>query len=213
MSDGLEDPFGLALDGDGNIYVSDHGSSHQVKVFSPGGQLLRSIGRPGQPQAGPYDPLHMNHPAGIAIDSQNQLWVTEHDSLPKRVSVWSLDGELIRAFYGPAKYGGGGMLDAHDSSRFYYADEGRGTLEFRLDWEQGRAELAAVLYRKTPDAMELAFRSAAPETALCREGQRYFSNCYNSNPTGGHNTAFLFIERQGVAQPVAAWGWPMNGRC
>jgi hypothetical protein len=213
VSDGLEDPFGLTMDGDDNIYVSDHGGSHQVKVFSPGGQRLRSIGRPGQPQAGPYDPLHMNHPAGLAIDSQNQLWVTEHDFLPKRVSVWSLDGKLIRAFYGPAKYGGGGMLDTHDSSRFYYADEGRGTLEFRLDWEQGRADLAAVLYRKTPDTMELAFRSAAPETALCREGQRYFSNCYNSNPTGGHNTAFLFIERQVSRNPLPRWVWPMNGRC
>ncbi len=213
VSDDLEDPFAVTLDQDGNLYVSDHGDSHQVKVFSPGGQLLRAIGRRGRPQAGPYDPLHMNHPAELAIDSQNQLWVAEHDFLPKRVSVWSLDGRLIRAFYGPAKYGGGGMLDAHDSSRFYYADESRGTLEFRLDWEQGRADLAAVLYRKTPDAMELAFRSAAPETALYHDGRRYLANCYNSNPTGGHNTAFLFIDRRGVAEPVAAMGmaneWPL----
>ena len=213
VADGLEDPFAVALDGKGNLYISDHGASHQVKVFSPHGELLRTIGRPGCPQAGPYDPLHMNHPAGLAIDSENQLWVTEHDYLPKRVSVWSLDGKLIRAFYGPGKYGGGGMLDAHDKSRFYYADEGRGTLEFRLDWDQGQAELAAVLYRNTPDSMELAFRSAAPETALYREGRRYLSNCYNSNPTGGRNTAFLFIVRHGVAQPVAAAGmaneWPL----
>ncbi len=213
VSEELQDPFAVAIDGDGNLYVSDHGSSHQVKVFSPRGKLLRRIGEAGPPQAGPYNPLHMNHPAGLAVDSQSQLWVTENDFLPKRVSVWSLDGKLIRAFYGPAKYGGGGMLDAHDKTRFLYADESRGTLEFRLDWDQGRAELGAVLYRKTPESMELAFRSAAPETALVHNGRRYFSNCYNSNPTGGRNTAFLFIERGGVAQPVAGVGmaneWPV----
>jgi len=87
VAKGLEDPFALALDGDGNLYVSDHGDSHQVKVFSPQGRLLRAIGRPGRPKAGPYDPLHMNRPAELAIDSQNQLWVTENDYLPKRVSV------------------------------------------------------------------------------------------------------------------------------
>ena len=35
------------LDSAGNIYVSDHGASHQVKVFSPAGKFLRAIGRAG----------------------------------------------------------------------------------------------------------------------------------------------------------------------
>jgi len=206
VSDGLQDPVAVALDANGNIYVSDRGDSHQVKVFSPEGKVLRTIGRPGAPKAGPYDPLHMNNPAGIAVDSRNQLWVAEHDYLPKRVSVWSLDGQLVKAFYGPGKYGGGGALDAHDSTRFYYADETKGTLEFKLDWQKGTAEVAAVLCRNTPDSMQMPFRSAAPETALYRNGKRYFTNCYNTNPTSGHNTAFLYIERNGVVYPVAGMG-------
>jgi hypothetical protein len=203
---GLEDPVGLTLDSKGNIYVSDCGSSHQVKVFNSNGRLLRKIGLPGRPAAGPYEPLHMNNPAGIAIDSADQIWVTENDYLPKRVSVWSLDGRLLKAFYGPGKYGGGGMLDAHDSSRFYYADEGKGTLEFALDWEAGTAQLKTVLYRRTSESLKMPFRAAAPEMALYRDGQRYFANCYNSSPTGGHSTGMLFIERDSVAHPVAAMG-------
>lgn len=206
ISEGLEDPFGVALDAAGNIYVSDHGSSHQVKVFTPAGKLIRKIGRAGKPGVGLYDKLHMNNPAGIAIDARNQLWVAEHDPLPKRVSVWTTDGKFVRAFYGPGKYGGGGMLDKHHKERFYYADEAKGTLEFKLDWEKGKADLVAVLYRRTAKSLPMPFRAAAPEMALYRNGKRYFTNCFNTNPTSGHATAFIYIERDHVACPAAAIG-------
>ena len=212
LIDNLQSPQQLAFDDKGNIYISDRGNSHQIKVFTPfdkeqrAVKALRVIGKPGVPQAGPYDPLHMNNPAGLAIDSNQHLWVTENDFLPKRVSVWTLDGQLVKAFYGPGKYGGGGSLDAQDKTRFYYADEGRGTMEFKLDWQKGDWQLANVLYRRQTGDMKLAFRAAAPETALYRDGRRYFTNCYNSSPTNGHGTAFLFLERDGVVRPVAAMG-------
>ncbi len=65
----LQDPRALTLDASGNIFISDRGSSHQVKVFSPTGEFLRAIGKPGAPKAGPYDPLHINNPDGLTIDS------------------------------------------------------------------------------------------------------------------------------------------------
>jgi len=203
---GLEDPHGLTIDAQGQIYVSDAGTSHQVKIFSSDGKSIRTVGKPGVPKAGPYDPLHMNHPAGMVVDSNNRLWVTENDYLPKRVSVWNADGTLYKAFYGPAKYGGGGTLDPRDKTRFFYADEGRGTLEFKLDWVKGESQLVRVLYRREPEGMKMPFRSAAPELPLVHEGRQYFSNCYNSNPTGGHHTAFIFVEKDGIAIPAAAIG-------
>ncbi len=48
ITSGLEDPRSVALDSAGNIYVSDHGASHQVKVFSSGRKVSpchRSCGR------------------------------------------------------------------------------------------------------------------------------------------------------------------------
>lgn len=203
---GLEDPQHVAVDSKGNFYISDLGKSHQVKVFDPMGKPVRTIGKPGVPAAGPYDPLHMNHPAGLAIDSNDHLWVTENDFLPKRVSVWTLDGKLWKDYFGPGKYGGGGTLDPQDKTRFYYADEGRGTIEFKLDWQKGEAVPSNILYRRDPADLPLAFRSAAPETVLYRDGKRYFTNAYNSSPTSGHGTAFLFLERGGLAKPVAAMG-------
>ena len=54
--------------------------------------------------------------------------------------------------------------------------------------------------------MKLAFRSGAPEQAIYYEGRRYFSNTYNSNPTGGHGTAYVFSEKDGITRPCAAMG-------
>ncbi len=235
ISSGLDDPQQITLDSAENLYVSDWGESHQVKVFSPDSKLsssnnlsmeievrnskiaeqelktgeynlVRAIGHPGVPKAGPYDPLHMNHPYGLTVDSNNHLWVAEMDLLPKRVSIWTTQGELYHAFYGRAKYGGGGTLDSVDKNLFFYSEENHGAMAFKLDWEKGTSELTSIYYRPEPADLKLAFRSAAPETALYYKGKRYFTNSYNSNPVAGHNTAFLFLERNGVARPVAAFG-------
>ena len=217
ISSALEDPQQITLDTSGHLYVSDWGSSHQVKMFappppsgsvglSPKYSFERAIGHSGSPRAGPYDSLHMNHPMGVTIDCENHLWVAEKDFLPKRVSIWTLDGSLIHAFYGPAKYGGGGTLDSRDKDTLYYAEEGRGAMAFHLDWEKGTSDLRSIFYRPDTKSIKLAFRSAAPETAIWHGGRRYFVNCYNSNPTSGHSTAFLFLEKEGIARPVAAMG-------
>ncbi|MDD4921705.1 MAG: hypothetical protein PHS30_04400 [Bacteroidales bacterium] len=206
ITSGLEAPVGITLDEGGKLYISDGGTSHQVKVFTPEGKFIRAIGKPGVPKAGPYDQLHMNNPAGLAIDSRQHLWVAENDFIPKRVSVWTLDGAFVKAFYGPGKYGGGGTLDPQDKSKFYYADETKGSMEFSLDWKTGEYKLQNILYRKSPENLKLAFRSAGPETPLYYKGKRYFTNCHNSSPTSGHATAFLFIERNGIAYPAVAMG-------
>jgi len=206
VTSGLEQPTGLTVDESGTIYISDWGNSHQVKVFSPEGKPLRTIGKPGAPKAGPYDPDHMNRPHGLAVDEKGQIWVTEHDYMPKRVSVWSADGKLVNAFYGPGKYGGGGTLDPKDKTKFYYADEGRGSMEFKLDWTKGTWQLERVLFRRDPDDLKLPFRSGAPEEAIYHDGRRYFTNAYNSSPTGGHGTAFIFMERDGIVRPAAGAG-------
>ncbi|MGE9291077.1 MAG: hypothetical protein ACQKBT_08810 [Puniceicoccales bacterium] len=227
---GLQDPFDVAIDTRGLVYVSEWGNSHQVKVFAdprtiPGATTPQSesypdryvqvgaIGNPGPPKAGPYDPNHMNHPSGITIDSEGHLWVAEHDFLPKRVSQWTLDGELVNAVYGPSKYGGGGQIDPRDKSKFYYSEDTRGALEFTLDWEEGKADLNSVLYREGPETFKLLRRSSAPESAVYHNDQRYFHNSYNSDPTSGNSVTFLFIDQGEVAVPIVAMGkakhWPL----
>ncbi|MEZ2333994.1 hypothetical protein AB6735_00080 [Mucilaginibacter sp. RCC_168] len=199
-------PFGITTDNQGQIYISDKGNSCQIKVFTPDGKLIRAIGKPGAPQAGPYDPLHMNNPAGITIDSKQHLWVTEQDFFPKRVSVWTLDGKLVNAFYGPAKYGGGGTLDQNDKTLFYYS-EAQGAMKFKLDWNSGTYQLKQIYYRPSSTDIKLPVNlGSGPEKPLYFNNRRYFTNCYTNSPTNGMSTAFLFIERNGIAQVVAGMG-------
>ncbi len=211
---GLEDPVGITVDTNGDLYISDRGSAHQVKVFSAVGKLLRSIGHAGAPTAGVYDPMHLNHPRGLAIDSARHLWVTEEDFQPKRVSVWTLDGQLVKAFYGPPEYGGGGSLDPADKTKFYYH-----AMEFKLDWTRGVDSVASVLYRTdaspaTKPNSEIPLPPfTAPTDIVHANGHRYFTNAFLGHPTFGVSVGVIYGEVNGTLRPVAAMGrandWPL----
>jgi hypothetical protein len=215
ISTGLEDPVGITTDANGDIYISDRGKSHQVKVFSAAGKLLRTIGHPGVPAPGPYDPLHMNNPRGLALDSNHHLWVAEEDFQPKRVSVWDTNGQLLKTFYGPSEYGGGGELDPQDRTRFYYHQ-----MEFKLDWAKGTDTLSSVLFRPNPDAGPVVGREAFPlppfggaTDVVYAHGHRYFSNSYQGHPSFGVAIGVVYLDTGGILHPVAALGrandWPL----
>jgi len=203
VASGLEEPQQLALDAAGQILVSDWGASHQVKIFSAEGKFVRAIGIAGMLAVGPYDPQHMNHPNGISVDDSQRLWVAETDKMPKRVSVWSLDGKLLKAFYGPAAYGGGGWLDTEDKTRFFYSDEGGG-MELKLDWQTGKSVPVAIFHR--PELDPIPLHAAGPQTPLHVGKRTYLTNAYNTSPTGGAKCAMLWLLENGVAKPVAAFG-------
>lgn len=200
---GLEDPHGITVDKNGTIYVSDRGKSHQVKVFSPQGKLLRTIGKPGAPAAGPYDESHMNNPAGLAVTDSGDIWVAEEDFRPKRVSVWSPDGKLRFAKYGPSRYGGGGTIDPLDKTRFYYQG-----MEFKLDWDKGTDRLVSIYHRPGPESFggECYGAYFSPETPVYLNGRQYMVNAYNGNPTGGPEVGGVWLMRDGRAHLVAAVG-------
>ncbi len=215
IAEGLEDPRTLALNAAGDqLYVADWGKSHQVKVFSLDGKLLRTIGKPGGPQLGLYDELRMGQPQGLALDDAGQLWVAEADYLPKRISIWNATtGKLVDARYGPPRYGGGGTIDPLDKTRFFYADY-RGILEFKLDWTKGTSQLHAVVCRQTTQGFaDMPGEDWLPETPLHVGGRTYLIGGYQGGL--GENTytaTFLLDEKTQIARPVCYVGsdrwWP-----
>lgn len=212
VGQGLDDPRCLRLFGD-RIFVSDWGAAQQVKMFDLTGKPLAVIGKAGAPSVGPYDELHMNRPAGcwlVMPDSADQpafagapagapvLWVAEADHCPKRLSVWTLDGKLLKAFYGPPGYGGGGFLDGADKTRFFYDG-----MEFRLDWEKGQSKLVNIYSRGG-----LALPGGMPETPIVLGGRRYLVNTFTpggvqSGP--GFVSIYLYTEK-GELRPAALVG-------
>lgn len=211
ISKGLEDPRHVTLDAQGRLYITERGASHQVKVFNAKGVAVATLGKPGAPRPGAYDELHLNNPNGLCVDERGRVWVAEADYQPKRVSVWTPEGKLARAFYGPSEYGGGGQLDTQDANRFFY----RG-MEFTLDREHGTDKLTTVFWRPQGDDADGSTEShtdGLPEYPLYLQGRRYFTNCFNSNPTVGTPFAMLWQEEKGIAHRVAAFGratdWPI----
>ena len=210
IADGLDDPRHVASDAEGRILISDRGECHQVKRFTPAGKPDGAIGKKGTPTVGPYDPLRMNNPNGLAVDSRGRIWVAEADDFPRRVSVWTTAGELDRAFYGPTEYGGGGTLDPRDRDRFFYKG-----MEFKLDWKSGTDALTRVFARPNP-LLHAHYGHYSPDTPLYpdgKDGRRYFTSCFTHTPTGGDNVAFVWLDGEREARLVAALGdahaWPL----
>src|SRR5690606_38471302 len=85
LASGLSDPKRVRL-ANNLLYVSDHGSSHQVKVYNLSGTLTRTIGQAGGPQEGVYNEQRMAEPLGVDVDSSGKLWVAEGHYMPKRIS-------------------------------------------------------------------------------------------------------------------------------
>jgi len=215
LAKGLEAPHSLAISDSGEeLFVADWGKSHQVKVFSPDGKLLRTIGNPGGPQLGLYDERRMTRPQGLALDDKGQLWVAEADHLPKRISVWTAaTGKLMDARYGPPHYGGGGTIDPLDKTRFFYATF-EGVMEFKLDWAKGTSRLHAVVCRQDIQGFpKMPGENWLPETPLRVGDRTYLIGGYQGGLRGNTYTAtFLLDEKTHIARPVCYVGsdrwWP-----
>ncbi len=132
---------GVATDADGNLYRCDTNRSEQcVKVYAPDGRFLRRIGKPGGRREGAYDPQAMGNPVDVVVDARGNVWVCENSFLPKRVSVWTREGRLVRDYVGTPYYGGGGSIDARGAYAYY------GGMRFRLESDLSAGKLDAILF-------------------------------------------------------------------
>lgn len=79
-------PTNVALDKDGNLYVTDT-LNNRVQVFDPDGNFIRTFGKAGD------GPGYFARPKGIAIDGDGHVWVA--DSVQDRVQVFTPEGQLL----------------------------------------------------------------------------------------------------------------------
>lgn len=101
----VDEPAALAFDREGLAYVMDMGADRQVKVFTPDGDLVRTIGVRGGARDGyRYDPNGLNNLLALAVDDRGFLWTSEGAS-PRRQAAWDREGRLVESYVGSTFYG------------------------------------------------------------------------------------------------------------
>ena len=89
----LNRPFDVALDSKGNVFVASYHESC-IKVFKPGGEFLKEIGRGAYLSLTTRQGGLLYHPSSIAMGSDNLMYITEHDD--DRISVFTTKGEFVK---------------------------------------------------------------------------------------------------------------------
>ena len=168
------DATGIAVDKAGVIYVGTRAPDNQVFVFSADGKPTGTIGRKGgRAPLGPWQPDGMMAIAGMVADGEGQLWVTEADASPKRVSVWNTSsGKLVMELFGPTHYGASGGAILPDDPNIMVGEG----CEWKLDPKTGRAVCTGVFEQGVDGFARFAKGS---------NGQTYLITCsgMHSRPT------------------------------
>ncbi len=76
----------VALDKDGNVYVTDT-MNNRVEIFDADGNFLSTFGKPGD------GPGYFTRPKGIALDCDGHIWVADQEQ--DRVQVFNREGQLL----------------------------------------------------------------------------------------------------------------------
>lgn len=191
---GLARPRALALDGEGVLYVSDLGTSQQIKTY----QVTAASAKPlavfgvagGRPSAvGKWNPLQFRSIAHVAIGPDGNLWCAERSDVPRRFIKLTRDGKHLEDFFGPSGFATMGV-DLDDPAVIYYTASqwSPHIVQARVDFEQYRRDPADPWKGWKIEAIhELTHPGTAPKPDLVSKPM-----------TGGYNRLVVFTGANGV---------------
>ena len=135
-------PHGLDVDPEGNVWVTESvreerrpegdKRGHQVFKFSPDGELLMTLGKPGQEGNGNYD---FSSPSDVVIADNGDIFVADGhwQNGNNRVMKYSPDGTFIKSWgetgYGPGQFKGLHAIAMDMRGRIFIADRANNRLQ------------------------------------------------------------------------------------
>ncbi|HEY3375858.1 MAG TPA: FlgD immunoglobulin-like domain containing protein [Armatimonadota bacterium] len=212
IATGLEAPYDLCVDTKGLLYISDQATSMQIKVFSPAGKLVQTIGKAGgRPYAGEWAKMKENllFPTGPAVTADGTLYVGE-ECAPKRVAIFK-KGRWADEWVGPLASGCAKMdiADEENPEYIYQSYWPEDMLRYKVDyakktfvvdavWGYFGVGAGGVEYRKKNGIKQYQefssgrsggqVRHYQGNTFLCTFGSFYRVEGYNLIPSGIVNT-------------------------
>ncbi len=118
------DPEGIALDGQGHIWVADI-RHNNIQEYSPSGRLLLIRGRRG---TGPY---RFHNPNGLTVDGHRHLFVLDGGN--DRVQEFDLRGHYLATFgrdgQAPGQFDGAWGIGADAKGDIYVGDRGNDRIQ------------------------------------------------------------------------------------
>ena len=105
----LNHPRGVAVDGDGNIYIADD-DNHRIRKVDAGTGIISTIAGTGDQDyggdGGPATQAHLSHPQGVAVDGDGNVYIADTDN--NRVRKVDAATGTISTIAGTGEEGGGG---------------------------------------------------------------------------------------------------------
>ena len=149
-------PHGLAVDRDGNVWVTDavaprrtpRGDTRgqQVVKFSPEGNVLMTLGMPGMPGGGP---AHFTSPSDVVVAPNGDIFVADghNENGNNRVVKFSKDGTFIKAWgrtgYAPGEFRALHAIAIDSRGRLFVGDRSNNRIQlfdqegtFLAQWTQ-----------------------------------------------------------------------------
>lgn len=126
-------PHGMFVEPNGNVWITDAsangaeeiGLGHAVRKFSPSGELLMTIGTPGEPGD---PPTHLTRPNDVLVAPDGAVFVADGHGPegPNRVMKFSADGRHIATFgetgYAPGQFHEPHALAMDSQGRLFVGD-------------------------------------------------------------------------------------------
>jgi sugar lactone lactonase YvrE len=121
---GLNSPYGIAIDGAGNVWAANRGGSGSVSEFSTSGTTPTAISGTGGFSGGGLD-----NPYGIAIDGAGNVWAANSGGNANSISEISAAGVAIS--------GANGFVNVGMFSPYGIAVDGSGNVWVASDDDVG----------------------------------------------------------------------------
>lgn len=127
----LDNPYGITVDEDGNIYVTQRGQQQNIQVFNSKGRFIRRIGKTGGREIeGKHQPENLRYPNGLAVGF-GKIYVGESWP-PRRVAIFTKQGKFLEEWIGPHYYSVSSCLDPYNLTDLYSCVDGH-IYRFKVD--------------------------------------------------------------------------------